>query len=160
MATPEDADPRWLELLSLAAPAGHAQNEFFASACADPVVLHVVNRSSAAGGIVQCRIVSIVTILYGREINDFAAPSPTRVAIKTLPWLICFASASVPCFACSALAATSYWRTSHYANNSPSSNASIRDLNSVPQTSYFGSGRSFLASVESMATDEKEIEAN
>jgi hypothetical protein len=98
MATPEDADPRWLELLSLAAPAGHAQNEFFASACADPVVLHVVNRSSAAGGIVQCRIVSIVTILYGREINDFAAPSPTRVAIKTLPWLICFASASVPYF--------------------------------------------------------------
>jgi hypothetical protein len=43
--------------------------------------------------------VSLVTILSGCEINNFAEQSQSRSAITWLPCLTCFGSGSEPCFA-------------------------------------------------------------
>src|ERR1039458_6943720 len=42
---------------------------------------------------------SLVTILSGCEINNFAGQSQSRSAITWLPCLTCFGSGSEPCFA-------------------------------------------------------------
>jgi hypothetical protein len=45
-------------------------------------------------------VLSLVTILSGCEINNFAGSQQSWSAITWLPCLTCFGSGSEPCFAC------------------------------------------------------------